>query len=282
MAAIDIKPGDHPPTAWTRFRWGWADSWTVARRHLMHIRYMPDKLLDVTIQPIMFVFMFAYIFGSAIVVPGGHYKSFLMPGIFAQNMMFAAMPIMAAMVQDMQRGVIDRFRSLPMSRAAVLIGHIGASFLESMLGLVIMVICGLVVGWRPLLGAASTAEAIGVLMLFALAMTTVGAFLGLVVKSVEAAQSFGFIVMFPLTFVANTFVPTAGMPGWLRAAADWNPVSAVVQATRQLFGNAAAVAPGHGTWTLQHPVVSSLAFGCALMAIFLPLAVWRFRRMLSR
>lgn len=282
MAAIEIKPKSQLATAWTRFRWGWADSWTVARRHLMHIRYMPDKLLDVTIQPIMFVFMFAYIFGSAIAVPGGNYKSFLMPGIFAQNMMFAAMPIMAAMVQDMQRGVIDRFRSLPMSRAAVLIGHIGASFLESMLGLVIMVICGLVVGWRPLLGAAPTAEAIGVLMLFALAMTTVGAFLGLVVKSVEAAQSFGFIVMFPLTFVANTFVPTSGMPGWLRAAADWNPVSAVVQATRQLFGNAAPVAPGHGTWTLQHPVVASLAFGCALIAIFLPLAVWRFRRMLSR
>ncbi|MGC8487251.1 MAG: ABC transporter permease, partial [Clostridia bacterium] len=142
-------------TVWTRFGWAFADSWTVARRHLMHIRYMPDKLLDVTIQPIMFVVLFAYVFGSAIVVPGGNYKSFLMPGIYAQNMMFASMPIMAALVQDMQRGVIDRFRSLPMSRAAVLIGHAGASFLESMLGLVIMIACGLLIGWRPELGVAS-------------------------------------------------------------------------------------------------------------------------------
>ena len=282
MAAIDVRTAGRPSTAWTRLQWGFADSWTVARRHLMHIRYMPDKLLEVTIQPIMFVLLFAYVFGSAIAVPGGNYKAFLMPGIFAQNMMFAAMPIMAAMVQDMQRGVIDRFRSLPMSRAAVLIGHIAASFLESMLGLAVMVGCGLIVGWRPLLGVASTGEGILVLMLFSFAMTTVGAFLGLVVKSVEAAQSFGFIVMFPLTFVANTFVPTAGMPGWLKAAADWNPVSAVVQATRQLFGNAAAVPAGHGTWTLQHPVMASVIFGGVLIAFFLPLAVWRFRRMLSR
>ncbi len=282
MAATSVRAEVQSSTAWTRLQWGFADSWTVARRHLMHIRYMPDKLLEVTIQPIMFVLLFAYVFGSAITVPGGNYRAFLMPGIFAQNMMFAAMPIMAAMVQDMQRGVIDRFRSLPMSRAAVLIGHIGASFLESMLGLAVMVVCGLIVGWRPLLGVASTAEGILVLMLFALAMTTVGAFLGLVVKSVEAAQSIGFIVMFPLTFVANTFVPTGGMPGWLRAAADWNPVSAVVQATRQLFGNAVAVPPGHGTWTLQHPVVASVIFGGLLIAFFLPLAVWRFRRMLSR
>ncbi len=282
MAAIDGRTPVRSSTAWTRLQWGFADSWTVARRHLMHIRYMPDKLLEVTIQPIMFVLLFAYVFGSAIAVPGGNYKAFLMPGIFAQNMMFAAMPIMAAMVQDMQRGVIDRFRSLPMSRAAVLIGHIGASFLESMLGLAVMVVCGLIVGWRPLLGVASTGEAILVLMLFSFAMTTVGAFLGLVVKSVEAAQSIGFIVIFPLTFVANTFVPTAGMPGWLRAAADWNPVSAVVQATRQLFGNAAAVPPGHGTWTLQHPVIASAIFGGLLIAFFLPLAVWRFRRMLSK
>jgi ABC-2 type transport system permease protein len=279
--AASLAEGPHV-TIWTRFGWTFADSWTVARRHLMHIRYMPDKLLDVTIQPIMFVVLFAYVFGSAIVVPGGNYKSFLMPGIYAQNMMFASMPIMAALVQDMQRGVIDRFRSLPMSRAAVLIGHAGASFLESMLGLVIMIACGLLVGWRPELGVASTLSGIGLLMLFAFAMTSVGTFLGLVVKSVEAAQSFGFIVMFPLTFVANTFVPTAGMPVWLRSVANWNPVSAVVQAVRMLFGNLPAGSHGGPTWPLVHPVLTTLIFACVLIAVFMPLAVWRFRRMLMQ
>lgn len=267
-------------TAWTRLGWMFRDSWTVTRRHLMHIRYMPDKLLDVTIQPIMFVVLFAYVFGSAIVVPGGNYRSFLMPGIYVQNMMFAAMPIMAALVQDMQRGVIDRFRSLPMSRAAVLVGHAGASFLESMLGLVIMIGCGLIVGWRPELGTASTLGGVGLLMLFAFAMTSVGTFLGLIVKSVEAAQSFGFIVIFPLTFVANTFVPTAGMPVWLRTVANWNPVSAVVQAVRLLFGNLPAGSGAGPTWPLAHPVVTSVGFACVLIGVFMPLAVWRFRRMM--
>jgi len=277
-----VAPTVRPRSAWTRLGWLFGDSWTVARRHLMHIRYMPDKLLDVTIQPIMFVFLFAYVFGSAIVVPGGNYKSFLMPGIYVQNMMFAAMPIMGALVQDMQRGVIDRFRSLPMSRAAVLVGHASASFLESMLGLVIMIGCGLVVGWRPELAVDSTLAGVGLLMLFAFAMTSVGTFLGLIVKSVEAAQGFGFIVMFPLTFVANTFVPTAGMPVWLRTIANWNPVSAVVEAVRQLFGNLPAGAVGGPTWPLSHAVLASVLFACALIAVFLPLAVWRFRRMLTR
>jgi ABC-type multidrug transport system permease subunit len=278
MATLTAEPTSRPFI--TRLGWAVSDSWTVVRRHLTHIRYMPDKLLDVTIQPIMFVVLFAYVFGSAIKVPGGDYRSFLMPGIYAQNMMFASMPIMAALVQDMQRGVIDRFRSLPMSRAAVLVGHAGASFIESMLGLVIMLLCGLFVGWRPELGVGSTLGGIGLLMLFAFAMTSVGTFLGLIVKSVEAAQSFGFIVMFPLTFIANTFVPTAGMPVWLRTVANWNPVSAVVQATRMLFGNLPPGTAGGPTWTLSHPVLSTLIFACLLIAIFMPLAVWRFRRML--
>jgi len=269
-----------PRTLLTQLGWAVADSWTIVRRHLLHIRYMPDKLLDVTIQPIMFVILFAYVFGSAISVPGGNYRSFLMPGIYAQNMMFASMPIMAALVQDMQRGVIDRFRSLPMSRAAVLVGHAGASFIESMLGLVIMLACGLFVGWRPELGLPSTLGAVGLLMLFAFAMISVGTFLGLIVKSVEAAQSIGFIVMFPLTFVANTFVPTAGMPAWLRVVADWNPVSAVTEAVRHLFGNLPAGSKMGPTWPLAHPVLTTLVFAGALIAVFMPLAVWRFRRLL--
>ena len=145
--------------------WVLRDSWTIARRHLTHIRYMPEKLADVTIQPLIFVFMFAYIFGSAIVVPGGNYREFLMPGIFVQSMAFATMTIMVGIVNDMQTGVMDRLRSLPMSRAAVLIGHTVASLVEGVLGLLVMAGAGLLVGWRPEAGALSTLGGFGLLLI---------------------------------------------------------------------------------------------------------------------
>jgi ABC transporter DrrB family efflux protein len=263
-------------------RWVLTDSWVIARRHLLHIRYMPEKLADVTIQPLIFVFMFAYIFGSAIVVPGGNYRAFLMPGVFTQSMAFASMTIMTGIVNDMQKGVMDRFRSLPMSRAAVLIGHTGASMIESVLGLVVMTAAGLAVGWRANLGLGDTLGAYGILLLFGLAMTWIGAFVGLFLRSVEAAQGFGMVVMFPLTFVANTFVPTQGMPAWLRDIANWNPTSAVVAACRQLFGNSIATSQAQTIWPLAHPVAAAVIWCGLLIAVFLPLAVLRFRWAMSR
>lgn len=257
-------------------RWVLADSWTVARRHLVRIRSVPEKLADVTIQPVMFVFLFAYVFGSAIMVPGGNYREFLMPGIFVQSMAFASMSIMAGIVDDMAKGVMDRFRSLPMSRGAVLIGHTGANLIESVLGLLVMAACGLIVGWRVHLGLWPTLAGFGLLLLFGFAMSWVGVFVGLMVRSVEAAQGFGFVIMMPLTFVANTFVPTAGMPAWLRAFADWNPTSAVVAACRRLFGNTIAH-PGAVPWPLAHPVTAALTWCALLIAVFLTLGVWRFR-----
>jgi len=265
-----------------RLGWVLRDSWTVTRRHLTHIRYMPEKLADVTVQPLIFVFMFAYIFGSAIVVPGGHYRDFLMPGIFVQSMAFAAMSIMVGIVNDMQTGVMDRFRSLPMARAAVLIGHTGASLIEGLLGLAVMTGAGLVVGWRPEVDIQQTLAGFGLLLLFAFAMNWIGAFVGLLLRSVEAAQGFGMIVMFPLTFVANTFVPTQGMPPWLRVIANWNPTSAVVAAARQLFGNALPGAATSSVWPLAHPVLAALLWCSLLIAVFLPLAVWRFRWAMTR
>jgi len=262
--------------------WVLRDSWTIARRHLTHIRYMPEKLADVTIQPLIFVFMFAYIFGSAIVVPGGNYREFLMPGIFVQSMAFATMTIMVGIVNDMQTGVMDRLRSLPMSRAAVLIGHTVASLVEGVLGLLVMAGAGLLVGWRPEAGALSTLGGFGLLLLFAFAMNWIGAFLGLLLRSVEAAQGIGMVVMFPLTFVANTFVPTAGMPPWLRVIANWNPTSAVVSAARHLLGGAAPPGPGASIWPLLHPVAAAAIWCTLLIAAFLPLAVWRFRRAMAR
>ena len=277
MAAVITEP-----RAGSGLLWVLRDSWTVARRHLAHIRYVPEKLIDATIQPLIFVFMFAYIFGSAIVVPGGHYRDFLMPGIFVQSMAFAAMSIMVGIVNDMQTGVMDRFRSLPMARAAVLIGHTGASLIEGMLSLGVMAAAGLVVGWRPHLDIAQTLGGFGLLVLFAFAMNWLGALLGLWLRSVEAAQGFGMIVMFPLTFVANTFVPTQGMPAWLRVIANWNPTSAVVAALRQLWGDGFMASSAASVWPLQHPVPAALLWCGLMIALFLPLAVWRFRRAMAR
>ena len=280
MSSVSLGQRSSSPAA--DLLWVLKDSWTIARRHLTHIRYMPEKLADVTIQPLIFVFMFAYIFGSAIVVPGGHYRDFLMPGIYVQSMAFASMSIMVGIVNDMQTGVMDRLRSLPMSRAAVLIGHTGASLIEGVLGLLVMAGAGLVVGWRPELGAAQTLGGFGLLLLFAFAMNWIGALFGLLLRSVEAAQGIGMVVMFPLTFVANTFVPTGGMPSWLRVIANWNPTSAVVAAVRQLFGNALPTGQGGTIWPLAHPVLAAVLWCALLIAVFLPLAVWRFRRAMVR
>jgi len=275
-----LTPTVHP-SALRRLVWVFSDSWTVARRNLMHIRHMPEKLADVTIQPVMFVFMFAYIFGSAIVVPGGNYRSFLMPGIFGQSMVFGSMSIMSAIVNDMSKGVMDRFRSLPMARSAMLIGHTTSALIESVLGLAVMVACGLVVGWRAHLGAGHTLAAFGLLLLFAFAMMWIGTFAAMFLRTVEAVQGIGFVIMFPFTFVANTFVPTRGMPPWLRGIAQWNPMSAVVAACRRLFGNTGPSAAA-AAWPLQHPVLASAAFSCLIIAIFLPLAVARFRSVTTR
>jgi len=256
------------------------DTWTIAKRQLTHIRYMPEKLADVTIQPIIFVFMFAYIFGSAIAVPGGNYRDYLMPGIFAQTMAFSSISIMGAVANDMGQGFMDRLRSLPINRGAVIIGDTLSSLVESLLGLAVMTGCALVVGWRPTTGAGSIAEAYVMLLLFGFSMTWVGAFLGLFLRSAESAQGIGALVIFPLTFVANTFVPTAGMPAILRTIANWNPMSAVVEGVRELFGN--QVAPAPGIWTLAHPDLATVAWCALVVAVFLPLAVLRFRKALAR
>jgi ABC-2 type transport system permease protein len=271
------------PSLVSRLAWVAADSWTIARRHLAHIRSTPERLSNVTIQPIMFVFMFAYIFGSAIVIPGGNYRQFLMPGIFTQSMAFASMTIMTGIVDDMAKGVMDRLRSLPMARAAILIGHTGANLIENLLGLAVMAACGLLVGWRPENGLGPTLSAGALLLLFGFAMNWIGVFIGQFMRSVEGAQSLGFVVIMPFTFVANTFVPTQGMPPWLRVIANWNPTSTIVAACRQLFGGLpTAPAQAAGAWPLAHPVIASLIWCVGLIAVFLPLAVWRFRWAMSR
>jgi ABC-2 type transport system permease protein len=265
----------------TKLKWAVADGWTVAQRNLTHVRHVPEKLLDVTVQPLMFVLLFAYIFGGAIHVPGGgNYKEFLMAGIFAQTMAFTFMGAAMSMAEDLHTGVVDRFRALPMARSAVLSGRVIADFAAAMIGLVVLVGSGLIVGWRIHTDIPHAAAGFGILMLFTLAVLWLGTLVGMLVRAPDAAQGLGFVILFPLTFLANSYVPTQGMDRLVRTLADYNPVSSVVAAMRDLFGNPSAV-DADAPWVLHHPALSAIAWSLAILAVTVPLAVRRYQRATS-
>ncbi|ADD41535.1 ABC transporter permease [Stackebrandtia nassauensis] len=261
------------------------DGWVVAKRNLIKIKRVPDLLIFSTIQPIMFVLLFAYVFGSAIKVPGTNdpaaYREFLMAGIFTQTVAFGSSLTGMGLAEDMTKGIIDRFRSLPMSRAAVLIGRTTSDLLNNVLVVAVMVACGLLVGWRTHTNVLDVVAGFGLLFLFGYAMSWISATIGLSVKSVEVAQSAGFIWMFPLTFLSNAFVPTEGMPTVLRTIADWNPVSAIVLALRQLWGNPGVEPTGSG-FPVERPGLYSLLTIVAILVIFVPLSIRAYRRAASR
>jgi ABC transporter DrrB family efflux protein len=261
----------------TKVKWAVADGWVVAQRNLTHVRYVPEKLIDVTLQPLMFVLLFAYVFGGAIHVPGGNYKEFLMAGIFAQTMAFTFMGAALSMAEDRHNGVVDRFRALPMARSAVLSGRVLADFAAALIGLAVLVVTGLVVGWGIHTDVPHAAAGFGVLLLFTLAMLWLGTLVGLLVRAPEAAQGVGFVLLLPLTFLANSYVPTTGMDTFVRTLADYNPVSAVVAAMRDLFGNPSAVA-SDAPWVLHHPAITAVAWCVGLLAITVPLAIRRYQR----
>lgn len=246
-------------------------------RDLAHIPRVPERLLDVTVQPIMFVLLFGYIFGSAIDVQGGNYREFLMAGIFVQTLAFQSLTTAVGVVNDFSEGVIDRFRTLPIARISILIGRAIASLLEGTLGIAVMAICGLVVGWGPHGSAIETIGALLLLGYFAFAMICVGTFIGLLVRSVGTAQTIGFVVIFPLSFASNAFVPIGNMPFVLRLITDWSPITPVVAALRQLFGNPNPL-PADAALPLQHPIETSLIWCTALTVIGLGLAAWRYAR----
>ena len=260
-----------------------SDSATITRRNLIKVKRVPDLLVFATLSPIMFVLLFRYVFGGAIQVPGDvSYAEFLLPGIFAQTVVFGSTITGASIAEDLQKGLIDRFRSLPMSRSAVLIGRTVADAGSNIISIAVMALTGLVVGWRI---HSSVPEAIGgflILLLFAFAISWLMALVGLLVRTPEVVNNASFIVIFPLTFIANTFVPTNNFPTVLKAIADWNPVSAVVQAARQLFGNTAAGLPVPSAWSLQHPAVYVLLWVAALLVVFVPLAVRTYQRTATR
>jgi len=253
--------------------YAFGDGAVVAKRNLIKIKRVPEVLVFVLISPIMFVLLFAFVFGGAI-DPGGDvpYREFLIAGIFAQTVVFGATFTGAGLAEDMQKGIIDRFRSLPMSRSAVLVGRTASDIVYNVLSILIMSLTGLLVGWRI---RNSLLDALGgflLLLVFAYAFSWIMAFVGLLVPSVEVVNNASFVVIFPLTFVANTFVPLENLPTVLRVFAEWNPVSAVTQATRELFGNTDP-SMAADVWSLQHPVAYSLIWVAIILAVFVPLSV---------
>jgi len=255
-----------------------ADGHVIAKRNIIKIKRVPEVLMFVLISPIMFVLLFAYVFGDSIAIPGVSYREFLIGGIFAQTVVFGATFTGAGLADDMQKGIINRFRSLPMSRSAVLIGRTASDVVYNVLSLIIMALTGLLVGWRLHNGLFDSLLGFGLLLAFAYAFSWVMAYVGLIVPSVEVINNASFVVIFPLTFVANTFVPAENLPGFLRTFAEWNPVSAVTQAARELFGNIPPGAPEPTVWPLQNATFYTIIWIIAIIAVFAPLAVHRYAK----
>ena len=262
-----------------------SDGLVVAKRNMIKIKRVPDILVFTTMSPIMFVLLFAYVFGGAISAGDPQaYREFLIAGIFAQTVVFGATFTGYTLAQDIEKGIIDRFRSLPMSPSAVLTGRTFSDVLYNVLTLVVMALTGLLVGWRIRTSIGEALLGFLLLLLFAYALSWVMAWVGMLVPSPEVVNNASFMVIFPLTFVANTFVPLQTLPGPLQAFAEWNPVSAVTQAARQWFGNANPIeSAGEPTsWALQNPTLYTLIWAVTVMLVFVPLANWQYRRSTSR
>ncbi len=251
------------------------DSAVYARRNLEHIRQVPEKLTNVTVQPLMFVLLFAYVFGGAIDVEGGGYKEYLIGGILIQTLGFAMMGPAMSVATDLQEGVIDRFRSLPARRSAYLFGHYLAELVGSILTIAIVLATGLVVGWRTHTGWWEVVAALLLLGVFASAMIWLGLWLGILVRSPDAVMGIGFVIIFPVTFISNAFVPIESMPGVLQWVASVNPISVLIAAVRTLFGNPVAPVTKH-VWPIDHPVAAGWLYSLALLALGLVIAMRRF------
>jgi ABC-2 type transport system permease protein len=258
-----------------------ADGANIAKRNLIKIKRVPEILIWTLMSPIMFVLLFAYVFGSSIEIPGTSYREYLIAGVFAQTVIFGSTFTGVGLAEDMTKGIIDRFRSLPMSRSAVLVGRTGSDIVYNSASILVMSLAGLVVGWRIHTNAY---EAIGgylLLLMFAYAFSWIMAFVGLKVASVEVVNNASFMVIFPLTFIANTFVQVQSLPGVLQTFAEWNPVSAVSQAVREAFGNTGSMPPPD-VWSLQNPIEYTLIWVAIILLIFVPLSVRQYNKAASR
>lgn len=271
--AVRVAPPGNPITQSIR------DSLVVAKRNLIRMSRIPEMVIFGLIQPIMFVVLFTYVFGGSMNIGGTTdsdvYREFLMAGIFAQTVTFATAGAGAGIADDMHKGLIDRFRSLPMARGAVLTGRTLADLVQTALTLAVLAVVALLVGWRTHTTFGEVLGAFGLLLLLGYAFTWVGALIGLSVRTPEAATSGGLIWLFPVTFISNAFVDSSRMTPWLRHVADWNPFSATVQACRELFGNP-GVSPSDA-WPMQHPVWASLIYSVLIIVIFRTLSVRKYR-----
>ncbi|MEV0178061.1 ABC transporter permease [Streptomyces sp. NPDC050625] len=279
-AVTDATPVAAPGNPFSR---SLRDSLIVAQRNLIRMSRIPEMVIFGLIQPIMFVVLFTYVFGGSMKIGTStsavDYKNFLMAGIFAQTVTFATASSGAGIADDMHKGLIDRFRSLPMARGAVLTGRTLADLVQTALTLLVLAVVAVLVGWRTsTFGDTNVARilgAFGLLLLLGYAFTWIGALIGLTVRTPEAATSGGLIWLFPVTFISNAFVDTSNMTPWLRHVAEWNPFSATVQACRVLFAN-----PGQShsdAWPMQHPVWASLIYSILIIVVFRTLAVRKYR-----
>ena len=276
--AIPLSAESGAPTLFGRLRSWWDDVRVMTRRNLIHVRRDPMQLSDVTIQPVLFTLLFCYVFGAAMVLPGGaSYTQFALAGLLVMNLTTSAVGTAIGLSTDLSTGVISRLRTLPMSSAAILVGRSISDLLAAMLCSVFIAVTGLVIGWRPEAALPSVLAGFAIALLFSYALSWLSASVGMALSNPEAAQGIVFILVFPLAFVSNVFAPTQGMPAWLATIANWNPVSAVTASVRVLFGN-----PNPSgtidTWPMQHPTQAALLWSFAFLAVFVPLAIRGYRR----
>ncbi|MEY3340157.1 MAG: hypothetical protein RLZZ269_68 [Actinomycetota bacterium] len=254
------------------------DATTIAHRNMIRIRRVPDVMVFVVVQPLMFVLLFAYVFGGSIDIPGGNYREFLIAGIFTQTVVFGATFTGSGLAEDMQKGLINRFRSLPMARSAVVAGRTISDVVYNALSIVVMSVAGLAVGWRIRGSILDAVVAYALLLFFSYAFSWVMACVGLVVPTPEVVNNATFVILFPLTFIANTFVPSDSLPGVLKTIAEWNPVSTLTHAVRVRFGNIPAGTPEPTAWPLQNAMLYSLGFAVVLIIVFAPIATRLYQR----
>jgi ABC-2 type transport system permease protein len=266
------RAGDEPAGLRTLL----SDTLVFTRRNIEHIRQIPEKLLDVTVQPLMFVLLFAYVFGGAINTGAGSYREFLIGGILVQSLTFGMMGPATSIATDLGEGVIDRFRTLPAARSAYLLGHYLAELAGLGLSITILSGTGLLVGWRTHSGLAEVLLTFAFLLLFSSAVIWIGTWLGMLVRTPDAVMGIGFTVVFPLTFLSNAFVPIQTMPSWLQYVASWNPVSVIVAAVREGFGNPQAPLVKHA-WALEHATAMAWVYTAALLAVAVPVALHRYK-----
>ena len=256
----------------TALRYGLSDTLVLARRSLLRIPRQPDLLVGFTVQPILFVLLFVYVFGGAIQTPGFDYVDFLMPGIIVQSICFGGFVTALGLSDDLKKGLMDRFRSLPMTRSALLTGRTLGDVVTNTFQLVVMFAVGLLVGFNFSGSVGEVIAGIGLVLLIGYAFSWVFAFIGLMASSPEAANAYGFTILFPLTFVSSAFVPVASMPSWLQPIAEHNPFTYMVNAARALF---LGIPAGNDVWL-------ALAWTIAIIVVFAPLSAWRYRRVVAR